>query len=344
VTDSSSLPSTAGNPEPPDREDLGFGSVVAQQVRGRFINRDGTGSGKKMGMGTQRAEKLYLAALSVGWSRFLAWSLASIMLLNGCFTLAYLALGSGAIGGQDAAAIGDPFLSAFSFSMAAFTTSSTGSMYAIGATANWLRIIESLIGPLALVLVAGLMIARLIRPRMKIRFSESAVVAPYEGGRGVMFRMVGMQQGALSDVRVRMNLALFEMQNGQRVREFYQLELEREAVEFFTLHWTIVHPITATSPLHGFTPEMLREAEAELLISVNAHEETFSTRVTARTSYLYDEVRWDAKFASIFVSAQEGQIAIDVERLDRLDRLPEGTTSQPAAGEIEAGREAVGRW
>lgn len=337
-------PSPASSHTEPDREDLGFGSVVAQQVRGRFLNRDGTANGRKFGMGTRRLETLYLASLSASWSRFLLWSLACIMLLNGCFTLAYLALGSGAIGGQDASAIGDPFLSAFSFSMAAFTTSSTGSMYAIGATANWLRIIESLVGPLTLVFVAGLMIARLIRPGMRIRFSESAVVAPYDDGRGLMFRMVGMQRSALSDVHVRMNLALFEMQNGQRVREFYQLELERSSVEFFTLHWTIVHPITATSPLRGFTPEALRLAEAEFLISVNAHEETFSTRVTARTSYRYDEVRWDAKFANIFVSAPEGQIAIDVERLDRLDRLPEGSTAVPAASELQSDATPAGKW
>jgi inward rectifier potassium channel len=118
-----------------------------------------------------------------------------------------------------------------------------------------------------------------------------------------------------------------------RSREFYQLELERDAVEFFTLHWTIVHPITDTSPLRGYTPEMLRASEAELLVSINAHEETFSTRVTARSSYLWDEIRWDAKFANIFVSAPDGVIAIDVERLDRLDRLDEGATSTPAESE-----------
>jgi inward rectifier potassium channel len=334
----------ASRPDPVDREDLGFGRLVAQQVRGRFLNRDGTPNSRKLGLGTQRVERLYLGALSASWGRFIGWSLAIVLLMNGCFALAYIALGTGAIGGQELAAIGDPFLSAFSFSLAIFTTSDASPMYAVGATAHWLTIIESLIGPLTLVMIAGLLIARLIRPRMRIQFSESAVVAPYEGGRGLMFRMVGMQRSDLSDVQVRVNLAVFEMQNGQRVREFHQLELERQSVEFFTLHWTVVHPLTAISPLAGFTPEMLRAAEAELLISVNAHEETFSTRVTARMSYTWEEVRWDAKFASIFVSAPEGQIAIDVERLDRLDTLPEGSTTVPAPSELAATRQTpVGR-
>ncbi len=329
--------------DPHDTEDLGFGRLVAQQVRGRFLNRDGTPNARKFGLGPQRFERLYLGALSTTWLTFLGWSLATVMLVNGCFTLAYLSLGDGAISGRDAVGIGDPFLTAFSFSLAVFTTSGTGPMFAVGPTAHWLVIFESLLGPLTMVLVAGLLIARLIRPRMRVRFSESAVVAPYEGGRGLMFRIVGTQPSELSDVQVRVNLVLFETTHGVRSREFYQLELERSAVEFFTLHWTIVHPITERSPLRGYTPAMLREAEAELLISVNAHESTFSTRVATRCSYTVEDIRWDAKFANIFVSAPDGVIAIDVERLDRVDALPDGATSVPAAVEMTGTEVPSGR-
>lgn len=319
-----------------DQDELGFGRVVGQEVRGRFLNRDGSPNSRKFGLGPQRLERLYLGALGATWVSFLVWSVAGILLLNGCFTLAYLALGSGAIAGQSLAGMADPFLSAFSFSLAVFTTSDTAPMYAVGATAHWLVILESLCGPLTVVVVAGLLLARLIRPRMRIRFSESAVVAPYENGRGLMFRIVNTQLSELSDVQVRVNLAMFETHNGVRSREFYQLELELDTVQFFSLHWTVVHPITAQSPLAGFTPARMREAEAELFIAVNAHEETFSTRVTARSSYTGDEIRWDAKFASVFVGTPDGVIAIDVERLDRLETLPDGATSQPAALELLA--------
>jgi inward rectifier potassium channel len=108
-------------------------------------------------------------------------------------------------------------------------------------------------------------------------------------------------------------------------------------VEFFPLHLTVVHPIRANSPLRGATPDSLRESQAELLILVSAHEETFSTRVTARSSYLWEDVRWDAKFASVFTSGPEGAVAIDVERLDRMERLEPGTTSAPAPAESIAG-------
>jgi inward rectifier potassium channel len=212
-----------------------------------------------------------------------------------------------------------------------FTTTGTGVMHAYGPTANWLANLESFVGPVTLVVAFGLLLARLIRPRMRIGFSDSAIVAPYEGGRAVMFRIVNLQPGELSDVRVRINLVWFEEVDGVRTREFHELALERSSVEFFTLHWTVVHPITADSPLAGVTPERMAAAQAEFLVFLSAHEETFSTHVTTRSSYTWEELRWDVKFASIFAGGPDGVIAIDIERLSRTERLDEGATRRPAA-------------
>ena len=51
-----------------------------------------------------------------------------------------------------------------------------------------------------MVACGGLIIARLTRPRMELRFTESAITAPYEGGRAFMFRMVNTRPSDLSDV------------------------------------------------------------------------------------------------------------------------------------------------
>jgi hypothetical protein len=56
-----------------------------------------------------------------------------------------------------------------------------------------------------------------------------------------------------------------------------------------------------------------------------------------------EDIRWDAKFSNIFVSAPDGVIAIDVERLDRLDMLPDGTTSTPATTELTGTDTPAGR-
>lgn len=314
-----------------DESDLGFGRVVSQNSRGRFISREGQPSSRKYGLGRQWAERFYLRALNARWLEFTTWMVGGILLVNGVFALLYRALGEGAIAGGGEMGLDDPFLRTLVFSVGVFTTVGTGTMHAVGPTANWLLIIQSLAGPITLVLVAGLLIARLTRPRTAIRFSESAVIAPYEGGRAFMFRIANVSPGELSDMRARVNLVWFVDNDGERERDFVELALERSTVEFFTLHWTVVHPITADSPLAGVTPAQLAAAEAEFVISLSAHEETFSTRVTRRASYTWDEVRWDVKFSNIYAAAPAGVIAIDVDRISRTDALPEGTTSRPAA-------------
>ena len=330
----STRPAAPPTAPPREQSDLGFGSVVVKSVRGRFINRDGEPNSKKYGLGAQRAMRVYLAALAASWPAFLGWMFGTLLLINGCFALAYSALGSSALRGTEQVGLDDPFMRAFTFSIGVFTTTGTGPMFAYGPTANWLVDLESFLGPITLVVVFAVMIARLTRPRMNLGFSESAIIAPYEGGRGLMFRMVNLRTSDLSDVRARINLTWYEEINGVRERNFHQLELERDSVELFTLHWTVVHPITATSPLAGITPEKLAASQAEFIIFISALEETFSTRVTTRTSYIWDEVRWDVKFASIFANGPDGVIAIDVERLSRTERLDDGATRNPAALEL----------
>lgn len=85
--------------------------------------------------------------------------------------------------------------------------------------------------------------------------------------------------------------------------------------------------------MRGVTPERLCSGDTEILVLITAHEETFSTHVSVRASYRWDEVSWDAKFANIFTTAGDDALAIDVDRLSRFDRLPEGTTRIPAPAE-----------
>src|SRR5262249_6878670 len=160
-------------------------------------------------------------------------------------------IGDGALRGTEQLGLSDPFLRAFTFSVGVFTTTGTVVMHAYGITANWLANLESLVGPITLVVSFGLLIARLTRPRIGSGFSESAIIAASAGERVLMFRIVNLQPGELSDIQCRVNLAWFEQIGGARERNFHNLTLERPSVEFFTLHWTVVHPITAESPLAG---------------------------------------------------------------------------------------------
>jgi inward rectifier potassium channel len=318
--------------------DLGFGKVVVQRVRGRFLNKDGTPNSRKYGLGGQTWSRLYLKALKASWPEFLIWVLCLTLLIAGVFAIGYRSLGPEALDGTDHLGLKDPFFTALAYSVEILTGVGAGPMTAVGSNAVWLTMLESITGLVCLVLGGGLTLARLSRPRHRIRFSQRAVVAPYQGGRGLMFRLANSELTELSDAEVRVNLSWYERVGEVRERRFHQLALELTRIEFFTLHWTVVHPIDKTSPLAGVTPQELREGKAEFLVLATAHEETFSTRVTARTSYLYDEVAWDAKFADMFIDSPDGIVTVDLERMDRLDRLAEGSTATPAPGEAVDGK------
>lgn len=317
----------------PEESDLGFGRVAAQAVRGRFLSPDGHSTARKLGLKGQRTEALYLRALSIPWPKFLLWLVSGVLLINGIFALGYRSLGTGALVGADSLGLDDPFMRAFVYSVGIFTTTGIDGVHAVGAAAHGLTIVQTMLGPLIGMIALALIVARLTRPRAAIRFSESAVIAPYEDGRALMFRIVNELPSELTKVTASVSITWFENIDGQRERNFHQLKLERNDVIFFPLHWTIVHPIDERSPLRGVTPERLRRGEAEILILISAHEETFSTQVSVRHSYLWDEITWDAKFTSIFINITDDALAIDTERLSRFDRLPENSTRVPASHE-----------
>ncbi len=244
--------------------DLGFGQVVVARARGRLVNKDGTPNVRKYGLGRQAWSRLYLRALSVSWPEFLAWLVGLALLIAGVFAIGYRSLGAAALDGTERLGLSDPFFIAFTYSVGIHTGVGAGPIVAVGSTAQWLTVLESIGGLVGLALGGGLTLARLSRPRARIRFSDRAIVAPYRGGRGLMFRLVNAEPGELSDVEVRFNLGWTETVGDKKERRFYQLALERERVEFFSLHWTVVHPIDRDSPLAGITPEALREVEGRI--------------------------------------------------------------------------------
>lgn len=330
---SNQAPGRTGGPAAGEN-DLGFGRVLTERSRGRFLNKDGTPNSRRYGLGGRAWSRLYLRALDLSWPQFLICLFGLALLVAGVFALGYRNLGPTALSGTERFGLSDPFFIAFTYSVGILSGVGAGPVVAVGSTAHWLTVFESMAGLLGLVLAAGIILARLARPQARIRFSQRAVVAPYGDGRGLMFRFANVEPGEASDAEIRVSLAWYEQVGEQRKRRFHALALERQRVEFLSLYLTVVHPIDRTSPLAGITPEELREAKAELLVLVTAQEETFSTRITARTSYLWDEVAWDARFADIFVDSPDGIVTVDIGRLGRLDRLPEGSTSRPAPGEL----------
>ncbi|SMO51490.1 ion channel [Fodinibius sediminis] len=297
--------------------DLGFGSRVGRESRYRLLNRDGSFNVRREGLSFWESMTLYQVMLRISWPKFFLVTLGSYLLVNGLFAAGYLLFGPDAIAGTQVTGVESPFLNAFFFSVQAFTTVGFGQLTPIGLGANILFTIESFVGLLGFALVTGFMFARFSRPHAKIAFSEKAVVAPYQEGRALMFRIANKRRGQLMELSAKVIFSF--MEDGRRVYE--ELPLERDSVTFFPLNWTIVHPITEGSPLRDKKPGTLRKKDAEILILLTGYAETFSQTVHTRSSYKYSEIAWGARFSNIFNVRDDGRLSINMEQISDFEEV-----------------------
>ena len=303
-------------------QDFGFGAVVARESRQRLLNRDGSFNVRRLGLGFFESWSAYHFLLRVSWPRFLGLLAGGFAGTNALFGSLYFACGRGALVGPGNDTLPGRFAEAYFFSVETLATIGYGHVSPRGLAANLVLTVESFVGLLAIALIAGIVFARFARPVARVRFSDVAVVAPYRGGTGFMFRIANMRESELLEVSARVLLSRRRNGGAATDREFHQLQLERDRVVFFPLSWTVVHPITAGSPLHGVTPEELRASEAEFLVYLTAYDETFSQTVHARSSYRAEEVAFGARFAAIVdLADDERTVRVDVRRLSDIERL-----------------------
>ena len=313
---------TSAPPRPEDKNDLGFGAVVTAQSRSRLLNKDGSFNLRRRGLGVWRSQSLYHLALSISWPKFLLNIVAVYIAINVVFAVAFLLCGPTALVGADAQQMGGSAWRAFFFSVETFATIGYGEISPVGMPAHFVMVVEALIAVMSQALITGLLFARFSRPNAAILFSKSMVVAPFQGGRGLMFRITNLRNNQLIDVRARVMSSAFSGGPGAG-RAFKQLTLERSEVNFFPLAWTLVHPIDERSPLWGLSAEDIRAADFEFLVLISATDDTFAQVVHARSSYTHNEVVWGAKFQNIFNPPDaKGKLSVDIERIDDVQQVP----------------------
>jgi inward rectifier potassium channel len=305
------------NPE----DDLGFGSqpVIKSQ---RLINKDGSVNVKRRGISIFNTSNNYHTLITMRWSKFWLIVLSGYFIANLIFASIYVALGTHALDGADGANFFEHFMDAFFFSAQTISTVGYGHISPKGMAANSVAALESMIGLLAFALATGLLYGRFSRPSAKIKFSNHLLISPYlENSNGVMFRLANLRRNTLIDLEMEVIFSYNEDVNGKKIRRFFSLELERVKVSILTLSWTVVHPLDDNSPIRDMTAEDMRTSEATFAVLLKAFDDTFSQTVHSRTSYMYDEVVWGAKFKPAFDRDEEGRIVLNLSKIDDYEVL-----------------------
>lgn len=280
----------------------------------RTINRDGSFNVHRRGT-TWRDFHPYLQLINTSWPIFFAVLFAGYVLANTLFALAYFLLGQGALSGVSEATAWSRFIGDFFFSAHTLSTVGYGNIVPRGTASSVLSAFEAWVGVLSFAVAAGLLYGRVSRPSARFGFSERALIAPYQQGQSVQFRVVNRRSNSVMDVGARVMLMTVEWERGQQVRRYKLLKLERPEVMFLPLTWTVVHPIDEESPFWGKTAADLDRLQAEILILIKAYDDTFSQTVLGRYSYRHDEILWGVRFAPAFSVDASGDLVLELRRV-----------------------------
>ena len=243
--------------------------------------------------------------------KFVLVILVFYFIINLLFTFSYLLMGPLQLQGMMYRTPWGKFKEVFFFSAQTFTTVGYGRINPMGDGANLLSSVEALTGFMSFAIATGLIYGRFAKPKSYLAFSENALISPYKGITALMFRFVTYKDNhTLTNVEIKVNIALRTEKDGNPTYDFYDLALERYKVDSLPMNWTVVHAIDENSPLHGFTFEDIAAADTELYVLITAFDEVYSSIVLQRTSYTYQEMKFNAKFVPMYRESDDGMTTV----------------------------------
>jgi inward rectifier potassium channel len=261
----------------------------------------------------------YVRLMGMKWSHLILLFVVGFIGFNLVFAGLY-SLEPGSLG--DSSRDGGPAspLDAFFFSVQTVATIGYGVLYPRNLYANVLVTIEIMGGVIGFAMGNGLMFARFSRPTARIMFSNIAVVAPHNGVPTLMFRTANQRHNLILEAHVRVVLTRTETSTeGRAMRRFRDLAVERRDNLTFVLSWTVMHPIDASSPLHGMSPRDIAASDLSIVVVMNGTDESFAQPVYARHVYAARDIVWGRHFADIIGVTDDGRPTIDYGKFHSVD-------------------------
>ena len=212
------------------------------------------------------------------------------------------------------------FFDAFFFSVETLATVGYGHMYPETFYGHLITMLEIILGMFGLAVITGLIFVRFSRPTARMHFSKLAVIAPFDGVPNLMIRIANLRHQAMVEPRFRMILLRDSITaEGDEVRRFRSLKLEFDHLIAFPVVLTVRHPIDATSPLFGMTPEDFRQQNIRILASIVGVDTVIVAPVQSSGDYSYDQIEWNRRFVEIYDQNKEGDWTVDYGRIDETE-------------------------
>lgn len=285
-----------------------------------MMNEDGSFNIKRIGT-VHGYKDIYKYLVDLSAWKFAGFLCFAFLGLNTFFALIYWSIGIHQLHGIPASQ--HPFVAAMYFSAQTFTTVGYGAISPKGNGASIVASIEAFIGLIAFSIATGLIYGRFSKPSAKIAFSHNVIISPYKDGWAVMFKIVNQRNSVLLNTKVNAMISMSHKDHTHEtyIRNYFNLQLEGDFVRYFPLTWTLVHAIDESSPFYGLSLAEIQEKDTELLIIVEAFDETFSQSVLQKHSYAQHQWKDQVKFKRNFAANDIGEIELNIRELDALEEI-----------------------
>ena len=296
-------------------------SAPRPRGKGRLV-RVGAREVRAHGLASHAWRDLFHHSMTAPWSLFFA-SFAGIFLTINTFYATLYWLGDAPIANARPG-----FEDLFYFSIETLATVGYGDMHPQTSYGHLVATLEIFTGMSVLAVMTGLVFARFSKPRARVLFASNPVIGPYEGRSALMLRMANARHNMVAEANARLWMTRVETTaEGQTMRRFHDLKLERAQNPVFALSWTIFHIIDETSPLHGQDAAALERSQASFVVTLIGLDETSGQTMYARHGYEHHVLRWNHGFVDILGMDEDGVAIIDYGRFhDTLPRPAHGHT------------------
>lgn len=302
-----------------ESQDPGLGTAYQKSVK-RILNEDGSYNIKRIGT-IRMLKDFYKYLVDLNAWKFGFFLVGSFLVANLFFAGIYCWIGTEHLHGINPDQ--NEFVAAYYFSAQTFTTVGYGAIAPIGNLTSFVAAMEAFVGLIAFAIATGLIYGRFSRPSTKIAFSHNVIITPHKDQMALMFKIVNQRNSVLLNTKVHVMLSLVDEDSESSTvhRQYYTLPLEVDFVRYFPLTWTLVHVINEDSPLYDLTLAEIRGKLAELLIIIEAFDETYSQTVIRKHSYAEHQWATGVKFKKNFSADDNGTIILNINEISDLEVL-----------------------